>query len=81
MVISVSSMIFSSIGPTPIGERKILKKQGMTIKVPRMYHGALLPIGVLHLSDKSPTNGVVMPSASYPASITIPTCPAGILIT
>jgi hypothetical protein len=64
-----------------MGERKIVKKQGMTIIVPIMYQGALLPIGVLILSDKSPTTGVVKPSATCPASKTRPAYGPGILIT
>ena len=41
----------------------IPRKLGKTIIVPIMYHGALEPILVLHLSLAKPTIGVVMPSA------------------
>ena len=48
------------------------KKLGSTIIVPMMYHGALDPILVLHLSLAKPTMGVVIPSAIYPESIANP---------
>jgi hypothetical protein len=40
--------------------------------VPAIYHGALLPILVLHLSLSNPTIGVVIPSATWPESIAKP---------
>jgi len=48
----------------------IPKKVGITMKVPKIYHGALLPILVFVLSLRKPTTGVVKPSAIYPESIT-----------
>ena len=40
--------------------------------VPAIYHGALLPILVEHLSLIKPTIGVVIPSATCPESIANP---------
>jgi hypothetical protein len=40
--------------------------------VPTIYHGALDPILVLHLSLAKPTIGVVIPSAIYPESMAKP---------
>jgi hypothetical protein len=54
------------------GYIKIPRKLGSTMTVPAMYHGALLPILVLHLSLEKPTIGVVIPSAIYPESIAKP---------
>ena len=48
------------------------KKDGRTMIVPAIYHGALLPILVLHLSLSNPTIGVVIPSATWPESIAKP---------
>ena len=52
------------------------KKDGRTMIVPAIYHGALLPILVLHLSLNKPTIGVVIPSATWPESIAKPACVA-----
>ena len=41
-------------------------KVGITNKVPNIYHGYLLPQEVFILSLKTPTIGVVIPSAIYP---------------
>jgi hypothetical protein len=51
---------------------KIPRKLGRTMIVPIIYHGALEPILVLHLSLAKPTIGVVIPSAIYPESIANP---------
>jgi hypothetical protein len=51
---------------------KIPKKEGSTMIVPAIYHGALLPILVEHLSLSKPTIGVVIPSATCPESIANP---------
>jgi len=54
------------------GCKKSPKKHGKTMIVPKIYHGALLPILVLILSESAPTNGVINPSANYPQSIASP---------
>lgn len=48
------------------GYIKIPKKVGTTKRVPNMYHGVLFPQGVLNLSLRIPTSGVIRPSANYP---------------
>jgi hypothetical protein len=48
---------------------KMPMKQGITKRVPKMYHGILDPQRVLILSLRTPTKGVVMPSQIYPESV------------
>jgi len=45
----------------------VQKKVGSTRKVPKIYQGVLFPSLVLNLSEKYPTKGVAIPSASCPA--------------
>ena len=52
-----------------VGSVKMPMKQGITNKVPKIYHGILYPHLVLILSLRTPTSGVVIPSITYPDSV------------
>lgn len=47
---------------------KIPKKVGKTNSEPKKYQVFRLPAGHSNLSDITPTNGVVIPSVTYPES-------------
>ena len=51
------------------GYVNIPMKHGITMIVPAMNHGILFPHGVLILSLRKPTMGVVIPSANCPESM------------
>ena len=51
------------------GYEKMPRNVGNTSNVPKTYHGVLLPHDVLNLSLRTPTIGVITPSASWPDNI------------